>query len=116
MCIRSLVPSANLLEFNVKEGWGPLCQFLGVAEPLDSPFPHENKVAQDGNIIDKWKNFPVNKKIRGEIRRLESLNWKLFISLSATTRNRLRKVRSICAARALIDVFCHFFFNTSFII
>ena len=32
----------NLLIYNVKEGWKPLCQFLGVDEPKDVPFPNAN--------------------------------------------------------------------------
>lgn len=39
--IRSLVPKERLLEFNVKQGWGPLCEFLGVPVP-DIPFPRVN--------------------------------------------------------------------------
>ncbi|XP_039250628.2 uncharacterized protein LOC120328257 [Styela clava] len=35
-------PRDQLLIFNVKEGWGPVCQFLGYEIP-DVPFPHENK-------------------------------------------------------------------------
>lgn len=31
--IRRIVPKDRLLEFNVKEGWGPLCEFLGYEEP-----------------------------------------------------------------------------------
>jgi hypothetical protein len=26
----------------VKEGWGPLCEFLGVEVPREKPFPHLN--------------------------------------------------------------------------
>ncbi|XP_039259639.2 uncharacterized protein LOC120336104 [Styela clava] len=35
-------PRDQLLVFNVKEGWGPVCQFLGHEIP-DVPFPYENK-------------------------------------------------------------------------
>jgi hypothetical protein len=28
--IMRVVPKEKLLEFNVKQGWGPLCEFLGV--------------------------------------------------------------------------------------
>ncbi len=31
----------TLLEFNAKQGWGPLCEFLGVPVP-DFPFPRVN--------------------------------------------------------------------------
>lgn len=33
--------SERLLVYEVKEGWAPLCEFLGVEEP-DKPFPHLN--------------------------------------------------------------------------
>lgn len=39
--IRQLVPKERLLEFNVKEGWGPLCEFLGKEAPTH-PFPRHN--------------------------------------------------------------------------
>lgn len=39
--IKRLVPDDNLLEFNVKQGWDPLCKFLGHEVP-DTPFPHVN--------------------------------------------------------------------------
>lgn len=42
--VRDTVPAERLLEFNVKEGWGPLCDFLGTPVP-DAPFPHENERA-----------------------------------------------------------------------
>jgi hypothetical protein len=35
------LPADRLLIYNVKEGWGPLCEFLGEPVP-DEPFPHEN--------------------------------------------------------------------------
>jgi hypothetical protein len=39
--VRNSVPKDRLLEFNVIEGWEPLCAFLGVDVP-DEPFPHLN--------------------------------------------------------------------------
>jgi sulfotransferase family protein len=43
--VRRRVPKEQLLIYEVKEGWGPLCEFLGVEEP-DKPFPHLNDAAQ----------------------------------------------------------------------
>lgn len=37
--VKKHVPKERLLEFNVKQGWGPLCKFLEVPVP-DQPFPH----------------------------------------------------------------------------
>ncbi len=39
--VRRRVPPDRLLVYDVKEGWGPLCDFLGVEAP-DEPFPHLN--------------------------------------------------------------------------
>lgn len=39
--VRSQVPPERLLIYSVDQGWGPLCEFLGVAEP-DTPFPNVN--------------------------------------------------------------------------
>jgi hypothetical protein len=38
---RRQVPPERLLVYDVKEGWAPLCDFLGVEVP-DQPFPHLN--------------------------------------------------------------------------
>ncbi|CAE6909469.1 unnamed protein product [Symbiodinium natans] len=39
--IRNMIPRDKLLEFNMKEGWKPLCDFLGKPVP-DTQFPHVN--------------------------------------------------------------------------
>ena len=43
--VRRRVPPERLLVYEVKEGWGPLCEFLGVPEP-DEPFPRLNDAAE----------------------------------------------------------------------
>jgi len=41
--VRRTVPPDRLLEWDVKQGWGPLCRFLGKPlPPADVPFPHHN--------------------------------------------------------------------------
>jgi hypothetical protein len=40
--VRRVVPADRLLVYEVKEGWGPLCSFLGVPVPEATPFPHLN--------------------------------------------------------------------------
>jgi hypothetical protein len=42
--VRSAIPSDRLLEWEIMEGWEPLCSFLGVEVP-DEPFPHLNDTA-----------------------------------------------------------------------
>lgn len=43
--VLAVVPKDRLLEFNVKEGWSPLCSFLMVEAP-GTPFPHRNAGSQ----------------------------------------------------------------------
>jgi hypothetical protein len=40
--VKQAVPADRLLVYEVKEGWGPLCSFLGVPIPKGKPFPHLN--------------------------------------------------------------------------
>ncbi len=40
--VKAHVPADRLLVYDVREGWGPLCAFLGVSEPGE-PLPHLNK-------------------------------------------------------------------------
>lgn len=40
--VKQRVPPEKLLVYDVKEGWEPLCAFLGVEVPRDKPFPHLN--------------------------------------------------------------------------
>merc|ERR1712060_55842 len=39
--VRQGVPPERLLVYNVKQGWGPLCKFLGVPVP-NKPFPKKD--------------------------------------------------------------------------
>lgn len=39
--VRAAIPARQLLVYQVKEGWGPLCAFLGVPVP-EAPFPRSN--------------------------------------------------------------------------
>jgi hypothetical protein len=39
--VKATIPASQLLVYQVKEGWGPLCGFLGVDVP-DEPFPRTN--------------------------------------------------------------------------
>ncbi|KAL8903472.1 MAG: hypothetical protein Q9207_003907 [Kuettlingeria erythrocarpa] len=39
--VRKVIPKDRLLEYEVKEGWGPLCTFLGIEAP-EEEFPNVN--------------------------------------------------------------------------
>jgi len=43
--VEERVPARRLLVCEVKQGWEPLCEFLGVEAPRE-PFPHLNERAQ----------------------------------------------------------------------
>jgi hypothetical protein len=48
--VERAVPAERLLVWRVEEGWGPLCEFLGVAVP-EAPFPHVNDTPEFLNRI-----------------------------------------------------------------
>ena len=45
--VKAVVPASKLLVFNVKQGWAPLCNFLGVEVPSVG-FPRENMCGSGG--------------------------------------------------------------------
>jgi hypothetical protein len=50
--VRNAIPASRLLIFEVKEGWGPFCEFLGLPKPDgDFPFVNDEKATQD--ILNK---------------------------------------------------------------
>lgn len=40
--VREVIPKNRLLEYNVKEGWEPLCNFLEISDCPQTPFPKTN--------------------------------------------------------------------------
>ena len=53
--VQAELPPERLLVFEVKQGWEPLCAFLGKPVP-DQPFPHVNDSAEFSKLIRniKW--------------------------------------------------------------
>ncbi len=49
------VPADKLLVFDVKQGWEPLCKFLGVPVPDGVPFPHLNDADEFKKRIRKMQ-------------------------------------------------------------
>jgi len=43
--VKETIPASQLLVFEVKDGWGPLCNFLGVAAPAEV-FPRTNHLEE----------------------------------------------------------------------
>ena len=60
------VPEKQLLVFNVKDGWAPLCQFLGLPIP-DAPFPRVNiNSGKDGYMDNFWNSSAFMEKCKKE--------------------------------------------------
>jgi hypothetical protein len=51
--VRLDVPADRLLVYEVSQGWGPLCAFLGVPVPDGKRFPHLNDAAVFRARIDR---------------------------------------------------------------
>lgn len=48
--VRQIIPADRLLVFNVRQGWGPLCDFLGVDVP-DTAFPRTNPRSEFWDVV-----------------------------------------------------------------
>ncbi len=48
--VKAAIPAKQLLVYQVKEGWEPLCAFLGVPVPSE-PFPRTNDRAEFWELI-----------------------------------------------------------------
>ena len=48
--VKQTIPKERLLEFSVTEGWGPLCEFLDVAQP-QKEFPKSNSRLEFQNVL-----------------------------------------------------------------
>ena len=48
--VRAAIPADQLLVYQVKEGWGPLCDFLGIAAPEEA-FPRTNNRQEFWDLV-----------------------------------------------------------------
>jgi hypothetical protein len=62
--VQKIVPPEQLLVYEVKDGWAPLCKFLDVPIP-ESPFPNTNKVAH----FHKMKELTLKEQISESMKR-----------------------------------------------
>ncbi|KAF3492329.1 uncharacterized protein GIQ15_01846 [Arthroderma uncinatum] len=58
--VRDLVPADNLLEFEAKDGWEPLCKFLEVPVP-DVPYPRVNDTSNFWERYEKGTGASLEK-------------------------------------------------------
>lgn len=60
--IKSIVKPENLLIFELgTDGWEKLCPFLGVDEPEDVPYPHDNKGADFADLLQQVKELSIGR-------------------------------------------------------
>lgn len=62
--VEAAVPADRLLVFDVKEGWEPLCAFLGIPVPPDESFPHVNDAASFQRQIRERLTQSVTRVVR----------------------------------------------------
>lgn len=53
--VQRVVPTEQLLVFEVKQGWEPLCRFLGTPVPVQQPFPHLNDRSAIQSTLEEYK-------------------------------------------------------------
>ena len=53
--VQQYIPDENILVYQVKDGWGPLCKFLDKPIP-NEPFPYLNKTKNMGHM-SRFINF-----------------------------------------------------------
>ena len=81
--VRRTVPPHQLLVFNVKQGWRPLCQFLEVPEPV-TPFPRVNDTSSMllvGRLVGGTTLTPLPLKPSFISRIMQVTSWTLIVGL-----------------------------------
>jgi hypothetical protein len=59
--VKKTVPPERLLEFDVRQGWAPLCQFLDLEIPQnDFPRVNDTKTLKKYNNVMLWTGRLVN--------------------------------------------------------
>ena len=84
--VQTTIPAERLLTFNVKEGWEPLCDFLGVPVPDGIPFPHVHTRA----------------KLRGEMFFLRGVIWVSRFTLSLLGATLVRFLKNYWGIRLTV--------------
>ena len=57
--VRELIPADRLLEYNVKQGWTPLCDFLEIDTCPQTPFPKTNSALSLKVQVSSSMLFPL---------------------------------------------------------
>ena len=79
--VKSIVLPEKLLVYNVKQGWKPLCDFLGCEVPK-SAFPHENI---KGEIATRMKETTICRRVNWEVQRVIFVLLSLIVVITAAS-------------------------------
>ena len=60
--VRAVIPKEKLLIFNVKQGWKPLCEFLGCDIP-DQEFPRQNVKGEAAKFLNSMITDAITKLV-----------------------------------------------------
>ena len=64
MYFQSRVPNERLLTWNPKDGWGPICKFLGKERPQkEFPWLNQSKKEEVWNEHDWWISTKRHKNV-----------------------------------------------------
>ncbi|KAK8050815.1 hypothetical protein PG994_012545 [Apiospora phragmitis] len=75
--VAALVPAGQLLEMDLNDGWGPLCQFLDMPVPSE-PFPRVN----DGKAADKYATKVLLKALGFWLGIVSAVDATLYLAIS----------------------------------
>jgi hypothetical protein len=73
------LPPERLLVFHPKQGWGPLCEFLGVSVPAE-PFPRVNSRDELSHANEESGGMPADPELAEQFARayIDELKVKAF--------------------------------------
>lgn len=89
--VTSLIPKDNLLCFDVKSGWQPLCSFLGVDVPSE-PFPRVNTEAE---MLASAPDWAVKVMEENRIKREQGLPVKNDQRFNSTLKHKSPQQRQV---------------------
>lgn len=86
--VLELAPQGHLLDYQISEGWGPLCHFLGKDKP-DLPFPQVNSsdVIMSHRVLGQWYQNIGMKIVSRWCDRCESCRFALVVYLRISHRH-----------------------------
>lgn len=74
--IRRVTPKERLLEYELGSGWGPLCEFLGVDEPVGVEFPRVNE-------MEALQELLVGLVMSSVLKTVKVYGWVVVVTLCA---------------------------------